>query len=154
VVVLSTTTKTSVIMLNMTAIRRGESVATGAIHSRVTTLGHGRVASMPKQTAQTQAVLIALLRDPTESLYGLEIAKAAGLASGTIYPILARLERHGWVESEWEEIDESAEGRRRRRYYRLTSEGARIAREEMATTVRQLRAAGLQIGPFHVGRVA
>jgi DNA-binding PadR family transcriptional regulator len=103
---------------------------------------------MVRQSGQTQAVLLALVRDPTEPQYGLAIAKAAGLASGTIYPILARLEHQGLLESEWEEIDESLVGRRRRRYYRLTGEGVRVARREMAAAVEQLRAAGLQIGPL------
>lgn len=99
-------------------------------------------------TSQTQAVLAALLQDTTEPHYGLEIAKAAGLASGTIYPILARLERQKWVESEWENIDQAKEGRRRRRYYRLTGEGARVARDELAATAERLRAVGFNLGPI------
>ncbi len=55
--------------------------------------------------------------------YGLELAKAAGLKSGTLYPILARLEAAGWIQGSWERIDPRAEGRRRRRYYKLTSSG-------------------------------
>lgn len=64
--------------------------------------------------------------------YGLELARTAGLPSGAIYPILARLEEHGLLAADWEDIDEHAEGRRRRRYYTLTGEGARIARAELA----------------------
>ncbi len=109
---------------------------------------------MRSTTPQTQAVLAALLRDVTEPHYGLEIARAAGLASGTLYPILARLERQKWVESEWERIDESAEGRRRRRYYRLTGEGARLARNEMAATAERLRAAGFTVAPIPSGTPA
>lgn len=109
---------------------------------------------MPHLSSQTQAVLAALLRDMTEPHYGLEIARAAGLASGTIYPILARLERQKWVESEWEQIDESAEGRRRRRYYRLTGEGARAAGQELAETAERLRAAGFPISPVASGSTA
>ncbi|HEY6691217.1 MAG TPA: helix-turn-helix transcriptional regulator [Solirubrobacteraceae bacterium] len=96
---------------------------------------------MVSLTPHTQAVLAALLRDADEPQYGLEIAKTAGLASGTLYPILARLERQRWVESEWEQIDESTEGRRRRRYYRLTGEGARAARAELEATAERLRTA-------------
>ena len=47
----------------------------------------------------------------------------AGLPSGTIHPILGRLERLGWVESRWEDIDPSQAGRPARRYYRLTTDG-------------------------------
>lgn len=97
-----------------------------------------RLTSMPTMTVQTQAILAALLHDITQPQYGLEMAKAAGLPSGTIYPILARLEREGWVESEPEDIDASAAGRRPRRYYRLTGEGARVARAEIKNTVERL----------------
>ncbi|MGH8903226.1 MAG: PadR family transcriptional regulator [Egibacteraceae bacterium] len=78
-------------------------------------------------TAQLQRVVLLFLRDPSERYYGLEIAREAGLQRGTLYPILARLEAAGWVTSEWEAIDPSVEGRRRRRYYQLTDDGLRQA---------------------------
>jgi PadR family transcriptional regulator PadR len=93
---------------------------------------------MVRMTPQTQAVLAAFLEDPALPHYGLELCHAAGGASGTIYPILARLEAAGWVESNWEDIDPSAEGRRPRRYYRLTGEGEKEARAAFAETVRKL----------------
>lgn len=70
-------------------------------------------------TLPTQLVLRALMDDPTREMYGLEICAAAGLPSGTIHPILARLEKVGWLRSRWEQIDPSGEGRPRRRYYGL-----------------------------------
>ena len=94
------------------------------------------MAAEPRLTLQTQLVLSVLL-DGGEQ-YGLEIAKQAGLASGTIYPILARLETAGWVESGWEDIDESLEGRRKRRYYRLTGVGERQGREALNATKRAM----------------
>jgi PadR family transcriptional regulator, regulatory protein PadR len=94
-----------------------------------------------RMTTQTQAVLAALLADPAGAHYGLEISRAGKLPSGTLYPILARLEQVGWVESEWEEIDPSAAGRRARRYYRLTGMGERVARRELEATVERLRTA-------------
>src|SRR5438067_6470742 len=96
-----------------------------------------RVAGMgelPRLTIQAQLVLNVLLRDIREERYGLEIAREAHLPSGTIYPILARLEAAGWLESGWENIDESSEGRRRRRYYKLTGRGVRGARRILETT--------------------
>ncbi|MGH8904652.1 MAG: PadR family transcriptional regulator, partial [Egibacteraceae bacterium] len=78
-------------------------------------------------TAQLQRVVLLFLRDPSERCYGLEIAREAGLQRGTLYPILNRLEHAGWVTSEWEAIDPSVEGRRPRRYYRLTDDGLRQA---------------------------
>ncbi|GAA0485423.1 hypothetical protein Ade02nite_08920 [Paractinoplanes deccanensis] len=79
-------------------------------------------------TLQTQMVLRALLEDPTHERYGLELSTASGLPSGTIHPILARLEKLGWLESHWEDIDPAREGRPRRRYYRLSPDGAEHAR--------------------------
>jgi DNA-binding PadR family transcriptional regulator len=83
-------------------------------------------------TFQTQLVLRALLENPTRELYGLQIGEAAGLASGTIHPILARLEGLGWVESRWENINPGEQGRPRRRYYRLSPDGAERARYALA----------------------
>jgi len=83
-------------------------------------------------TGPTQLVLRALLADLHAELYGVEIGHAAGLMSGTVHPILARLEALGWVESRWEDIDPKAEGRPARRYYRITALGAEQARAELA----------------------
>jgi len=93
---------------------------------------------MPRITRETERVLAALFRELGDWRYGLELAKEAGLRSGTLYPILARLEDAGWVESEWERINESAAGRRARRYYRLTGEGERVSREALKQTEAQL----------------
>jgi PadR family transcriptional regulator PadR len=82
----------------------------------------------PRMTLQTLAVLQAMLQDPTAPRYGLEIARAVGVPTGTIYPILARLEQARWVSSAWENTDPAEEGRPRRRLYFLTGEGATNAR--------------------------
>jgi PadR family transcriptional regulator, regulatory protein PadR len=86
----------------------------------------------PRMTLPTQLVLKAMLTEPTRDMYGLEICSLAGLASGTIHPILARLEQIGWLESSWEEVNPREEGRPRRRYYRFTREGAELARDGLA----------------------
>jgi DNA-binding PadR family transcriptional regulator len=96
---------------------------------------------MASLTLQTQAVLSALVQDVANPHYGLEIGREIGLPSGTIYPILARLERVGWVRSEVEQIDPRVEGRRARRYYKLTGEGERVARAEIAQTLERVRPA-------------
>ncbi|MET3808168.1 DNA-binding PadR family transcriptional regulator [Nakamurella sp. UYEF19] len=83
-------------------------------------------------TLSTQAVLRALLDDPKRDRYGLEICAATGLPSGTMHPILARLENLKWVESDWEKIDPQKEGRPRRRYYHLTTDGLASARIALA----------------------
>jgi len=85
-----------------------------------------------RMTGSTLSVLKVLLTGPAREMYGLEIAEDAGLASGTAYPILMRLEREGWVQARWEEIDESEVGRRRRRYYLLTALGVTEAKRAFA----------------------
>ena len=56
--------------------------------------------------------------------YGFEIMRAAHLPSGTVYPLLRRLEAAGLVESRWEDATRAHdEGRPPRRYYTATAEG-------------------------------
>jgi PadR family transcriptional regulator len=82
----------------------------------------------PRITTQTLRVLGAFTSSGTAELSGAEIAKKTNLRSGTLYPILFRLERTGWFESQWEDGDPSELGRPRRRFYRLTALGEREAR--------------------------
>ena len=87
----------------------------------------------PRMTLPTQLVLRTMLAEPTQEMYGLQICTEAGLPSGTIHPILARLDRLGWLESSWEDTASAhSEGRPRRRYYRLTTDGAERARIALA----------------------
>ncbi|MGH3734187.1 MAG: PadR family transcriptional regulator [Micromonosporaceae bacterium] len=87
-------------------------------------------------TLPVARVLAAFLSDPTADRYGLELMAEADLASGTLYPILTRLQKAGWVESQWERIDPVAEGRPARRYYRLTAEGVTRAETAVASLPR------------------
>ncbi len=86
-----------------------------------------------RMSLQTLHVLEAFLESPTEQLSGADIHQRCGIASGTLYPILLRLESAGWFVSRWESIDPSAAGRPRRRLYRLTSTGLRQASEVFAS---------------------
>ncbi len=70
-------------------------------------------------TLPTQLVLHLLLEEPTREWYGLQLGTEAGLPSGTIHPILARLEKAGWLISRWEDISPTEQGRPRRRYYQI-----------------------------------
>ncbi len=81
-------------------------------------------ANEPRLTQQTLKVLGTLMSRQSE-LSGAEIAKLLQLSSGTLYPILYRLEEFGWLDSRWEIGDPASLGRPRRRYYRITGEGAR-----------------------------
>lgn len=84
----------------------------------------------PRMTLPTLLVIRAMLAEPAQEMYGLEICRAADLPSGTIHPILARLEGCGWLESRWEDKppDEAVGGKPRKRYYRLSPGGAERAR--------------------------
>jgi DNA-binding PadR family transcriptional regulator len=56
--------------------------------------------------------------------YGFDLMDATGLPSGTVYPLLRRLEARGLVRSRWERAGAAhGEGRPRRRYYEITALG-------------------------------
>ena len=58
--------------------------------------------------------------------YGFEIVDVTGYPTGTVYPVLRRLERTGYVRSRWEaERDAFSEARPQRRYYEITAAGSR-----------------------------
>jgi PadR family transcriptional regulator PadR len=75
-------------------------------------------------TGATVDVLTALLDQ--DATWGLQVVKRSSRPPGTVYPLLDRLERSGWVESHWE-VDEDRSGPRRR-LYTLTADGASAAR--------------------------
>ena len=85
-----------------------------------------------KLTPPLERVLRVLVADPAASHYGYDLMKATRLPSGTLYPMLARLQRDGLVDSVWESRPADSGGRPPRKYYRLTAEGARTARVELA----------------------
>jgi PadR family transcriptional regulator, regulatory protein PadR len=89
----------------------------------------GKRDSDVRMSFQTLRVLGVFLENPTEQLAGAEVHQRCGIASGTLYPILLRLESAGWFVSHWESIDPSSAGRPRRRLYRLTPTGLRRAGE-------------------------
>jgi DNA-binding PadR family transcriptional regulator len=71
--------------------------------------------------------------------YGFDVMDATGLPSGTVYPILGRLQERGLVSSRWEAADaHRSEGRPARKYYRLTGEG----RAALQVEVERYRALG------------
>lgn len=68
-------------------------------------------------------VLKVFVANANRDFYGRESAEAAKLNYGIVHPILKDLEDKGLLTSEWENIDESAKGRRARKYYRVTAKG-------------------------------
>lgn len=74
---------------------------------------------------QTRLLLSILVEAPAEVGHGYELCKKTGLKSGTLYPILIRLEEQGYLSSDWQ--TPSQPGKPPRRAYRLTPEGVAFA---------------------------
>jgi DNA-binding PadR family transcriptional regulator len=74
---------------------------------------------------QTQGLLCVLLGRPQAWRHGYDLAKAAGLSSGTLYPLLIRLHERGLLEARWEEPAQP--GRPARHAYRLSAAGVEFA---------------------------
>ncbi|MFB8245417.1 PadR family transcriptional regulator [Streptomyces sp. NPDC055952] len=83
-------------------------------------------------TTTVAKILSAFLADAEEPQYGMHLMGVTGLASGTVYPILARLEKEGWVTGVKENIDPTVEGRPARKQYLLTQTGRAAARQALA----------------------
>jgi PadR family transcriptional regulator PadR len=92
-----------------------------------------RRSSDVRMSLQTLKVLEVFLDNPTDELSGADFIKRSGIASGTLYPILFRLESAGWFVSRWEKIDPATAGRPRRRLYRLTPTGLQHASNVLAS---------------------
>jgi len=77
-------------------------------------------------------LVLSLLED--QPRHGYDISKLIQLRSGgalqfhvtSLYPLLHRLEKEGWVDGRWVEKPEQ----RRRRYYSLTAQGRKVLRSK------------------------
>jgi transcriptional regulator len=73
-------------------------------------------------------MVLAVIED--QPRHGYDIARRIDERSGgvlrfhvaSLYPMLYRMERRGWIQGRW--LEKS--GQRRRRYYRLTADGRRV----------------------------
>ena len=83
-----------------------------------------------RELKKGSAELLILSLLESRARHGYEISKLIEARSGgalsfhvaSLYPMLYRLERRGWVEGRWVE----KAGQRRRRYYKLTAEGRKV----------------------------
>jgi PadR family transcriptional regulator, regulatory protein PadR len=73
---------------------------------------------------QTLAVLFAIANARADWSYGMEISKATGLKSGSLYPILMRCDERGLLESCW--LEPERPGRPPRHGYRITKAGVAV----------------------------
>jgi PadR family transcriptional regulator, regulatory protein PadR len=90
-------------------------------------------------TPKMALVLKVFLEDPNQPRYGFELMKLTGLASGSLYPMLARLEGAGWLTRGKEDIDPHAAGRPARTNYTITGDAASAARVRLAALSEQFR---------------
>jgi PadR family transcriptional regulator PadR len=86
----------------------------------------------PRLSHQSLQVLRVFFDEPKESFAGADIWRRTGILAGTLYPILARFEAAGWLDSDWEQLSASEAGRPRRRLYALTPKGYNKANEALA----------------------
>lgn len=83
------------------------------------------------------AELLILAQIETRSRHGYEIAceierrsgGAVSFQAASLYPVLYRLERKGWIAGRWVE----SPGQRRRRYYKLTPSGRKQLSEQRSS---------------------
>jgi PadR family transcriptional regulator PadR len=87
-------------------------------------------AMLDRELKKGSAELLILSLVEHEPRHGYELSKLIDSRSNgairfhvaSLYPLLYRLEKRGWIEGRWVE----KAGQRRRRYYRLTTEGRRV----------------------------
>jgi PadR family transcriptional regulator len=87
-------------------------------------------AMLDRELKKGSAELLILSLVEHEPRHGYELSKLIDSRSNgairfhvaSLYPLLYRLEKRGWIEGRWVE----KAGQRRRRYYRLTAEGRRV----------------------------
>jgi transcriptional regulator len=93
------------------------------------------VFSREVRKGSAEMLILAMLED--RARHGYEIGKlieqrsrgAISFQIASLYPMLYRLEKRGWIDGRWVE----KEGVRRRRFYRLTPAGRRVLREQRSS---------------------
>jgi len=79
-----------------------------------------------------ELVILSLVED--QARHGYELSKLIESLSGgvltfhvaSLYPLLYRLEKRGWIKGQWVE----KAGQRRRRYYKITPEGKSVLKAQ------------------------
>ena len=112
--------------------------------------------SVPRQDAElkkgsAEFLILSLVED--RALHGYDIARLIDVRSkgaltfyaASLYPLLYRLERRGWITGRW--LEEA--GARRRRMYRITAAGRRVLAVHRTTWDAFVRAVNLVTGPDH-----
>jgi PadR family transcriptional regulator, regulatory protein PadR len=83
----------------------------------------------PRLSPETLLVLEMFLQRPADWLYGYDLSRVTGLKSGTLYPILMRLEKYSLLEARWVTTENGVPPRHT---YRLTPSGLELAKTKLA----------------------
>lgn len=94
-------------------------------------------ANFDRELKKGSAELLILSLLQARARHGYEISQLIEQRSGgtlkfnvaSLYPLLYRLEKRGWIEGQWVE----KAGQRRRRYYRLTPAGKAMLKQQRRT---------------------
>ncbi len=105
---------------------------------------------LDRELKKGSAELIILSIVEARPRHGYEISKLIETRSGgqvkfniaSLYPLLYRLEKRGWIQGRWVE----QAGQRRRRYYKLTPAGLKILAAQRSTWREFIRAINLITG--------
>jgi transcriptional regulator len=100
-------------------------------------MSHIASPQLDRELKKGSAELLILSLVEARSRHGYEISKLIESRSegmlkfnvASLYPLLYRLERRGWILGRWVE----KAGQRRRRYYKLTAEGRRVLAAQRST---------------------
>ena len=109
--------------------------------------------SLDREWKKGSAELLLLSLVEARPRHGYEIGKlieqrsqgALSFHAASLYPLLYRLEKRGWIQGRW--IEKS--GQRRRRYYRLTTKGRRVLGAQRQGWQTFVEAIGRIIGVEH-----
>ena len=98
---------------------------------------HMKSAGLDRELKKGSAELLILSLVEDQPRHGYDLSKLIEARSGgvlsfrvaSLYPLLYRLEKRGWIQGRWIE----RAGQRRRRYYRLTPSGANLLASQRST---------------------
>jgi len=93
--------------------------------------------NLNRELKRGSAELLILSLVEARPRHGYEMSKLIEMRSGgavrfnvaSLYPLLYRLEKRGWIEGRW--VDKADQ--RRRRYYRLTRQGRKVLSAQRST---------------------
>ncbi len=94
-------------------------------------------------------LILETLRWGAQHGYGISQAIRAGsnevlqVETGSLYPALHRLEKRGWIRSEWK----SSANKQRAKYYRLTAAGRKQLAQERSRWGQMVEAIGALMRP-------